>query len=388
MCSAYRLPLEVLIWDAERTRAMLGLDPSHPFDQNPQLQGACWAVLERQPDRTEEHGPSRLAFLHVQCEAVWLFWNLWVRVRRPAPFGILIQDHGYGGNWTEFGQAGALHQLAVQSGRLPQWLLSTPNSSWPDYRQSTEPTPRRSVPLPSALEMGEDAVTGGRALYAKEAQSATDDGPTALELIDLIRGIAAQDTPESQALCPNPTLTSLASPYSPRRLYFAYGSNMNPAQFHQRCPGSDLLGPATLRSHCWYITDRGVASVEADPDRQVHGILARLTEDDERRLDTFEGVSLGLYRREFATVHVEDGRPVTALIYISNDTGVGIPRSGYLEGILSAALHHRLPEVVIAELASWGQKTSDQLRGHQEIRRETPTTFDSPEIPPGPVAEA
>jgi hypothetical protein len=32
----------------------------------------------------------------------------------------------------------------------------------------TEPSPRRSIRLPTALEMGESAVIGGRALYAKD----------------------------------------------------------------------------------------------------------------------------------------------------------------------------------------------------------------------------
>ena len=351
--AGYR-PLEVRVWDASTTQSMLGLTLDHPFDQAPKLQGACWAVLERDPDRSEAHGPCRLAFLHVQCEAVWLFWNLWVRGRRPPPFAMLLQDHGWGGNWTCFGRNGALHQLALASGQLPQWLLSVRELAWPGYRRLTDPPPVRLVPLPANLNQGECASVGGRALYAKDDLEDLDDDPTALEIIDRIYGTAAPDAPDAPSALPVPEVTSLASPYFPRRLYFAYGSNLNPAQFHRRCPGSEVIGPATLKDHRWYITDRGVASVRPDPGNRVHGVLARLTEEDERQLDRHEGVSLGLYQRQFVPVDVANGRKVTALIYTSCDIGVGSPRPGYLEGILSGALHHGLPAEAIANLAFAG----------------------------------
>ena len=348
--------LEVMVWDADKTRALLGLIQSHPFDQDPKLRGACWVVLERESDRTDAHGPSRLAFLHVQCEAVWLFWNLWVRGRRPGPFGILLQDHGFGGNWTYFGRNGALHQSAEQSGRLPEWLLSTQDSAWPGYRRLTESSPRRSIRLPTALEMGESAVIGGRALYAKDDVGNFEEEPKGFGDIDWLEMTSCDDEIDGHPASQAPEMTCLAYPYSPRRVYFAYGSNLDPVQFHQRCPKSEILGLATLRDHRWYITERGVASVKPDPGSLVYGILARLTENDEKLLDTHEGIHLGLYRREFVTVDVANGGQVTALIYISSDTGVGTPRFGYLERVLSGARHHSLPEKVIAELASWAEK--------------------------------
>ena len=363
-------PLDVRVWDAPTTQAMLRLTPDHPFDQDPNLQGACWAILERDPDRSEAHGPCRLAFLHVHCEAVWLFWNLWVRGRRTAPFALLLQDHGWGGNWTRFGRDGALHQAAVTSGSLPKWLLSVPELAWPGYRRLTDPLPVRLVPLPAELGQGDCDPVGGRALYAQDDTAPRADlqdldaEASALEIIDRIYAGSmtsdapevpnAPDAPDAPSTLQTPALTSLASPHSSRRLYFAYGSNMNPAQFHRRCPGSDIVGLATLRDHRWYITDRGVASVTPDPGNRVHGVLARLAEEDERQLDRHEGVSLGLYRREWVTVDVAHGGRVTALIYRSCDPGVGRPRPGYLEGIVSGALHHGLPAEAIAQLASSG----------------------------------
>ncbi len=83
--------------DASTTRTLLALNDEHPWGEAPALQGACWEVLEREPEYTDDHGPPRLAFLHVQCEAVWLYWNLWARSCECAPYAILLQDHGYAG---------------------------------------------------------------------------------------------------------------------------------------------------------------------------------------------------------------------------------------------------------------------------------------------------
>ena len=76
------------------------------------------------------------------------------------------------------------------------------------------------------------------------------------------------------------------------RLYFAYGSNLEPKQFGSRCPQSRVLGPATLAHHRFFITARGYASIEPSTGSRVHGVLAELTEADEASLDSFEGVRL------------------------------------------------------------------------------------------------
>ena len=137
------------------------------FGRSADLNGACWAILEREASRSDAHGPVRIAFLHVQCEAIWLFRNLWVRGGFPAPRGILLHDHGYGGNWTTFGPGGALHGLAVDSGQLPRWLLAEDRFAWPGFAPASAPTPLREFRLPPELELGEWDSRGGRRLHAQ-----------------------------------------------------------------------------------------------------------------------------------------------------------------------------------------------------------------------------
>ncbi len=129
--------------------------------------------------------------------------------------------------------------------------------------------------------MGESAVIGGRALYAKDDVGNFKEGPKGFGDIDWQEKTSCDDEIDEFPAIQVPELRCLAYPYSPRRVYFACGSNLDPVQFHQRGPKSEILGPATLRDHRWYITERGVASVKPDPGSLVYGILARLTENDE-----------------------------------------------------------------------------------------------------------
>jgi hypothetical protein len=120
-----------------------GLDDPNPMAQEPALGGAVWSILERNPNFGDQHGPARLAFLHVKCEAAWLFWNLWLlRSPAPPPFAIIVSPE-YGGSIERlFGTNGAAYRLEGGSARLPDWILyDRPvnelqpklEAEWPEY---------------------------------------------------------------------------------------------------------------------------------------------------------------------------------------------------------------------------------------------------------------
>jgi hypothetical protein len=45
---------------------------------------------------------------------------------------VVLQDHGFGGNWNRFGRDGRLHQYAREN--LPRLLYVAPNTTpWPGY---------------------------------------------------------------------------------------------------------------------------------------------------------------------------------------------------------------------------------------------------------------
>ena len=72
---------------------------------------------------------------------------------------------------------------------------------------------------------------------------------------------------------------------------------------------------------------------------------------DLARLDRYEGVAGGLYRREFVTVMAED-LPVELLLYIENYNDHGLPRPDYLERIIAGARWFDLPQAWIDDLAA------------------------------------
>jgi hypothetical protein len=130
------------------------------------------------------------------------------------------------------------------------------------------------------------------------------------------------------------------------RLYFvavyaAYGSNMDPVQMAQRCPHSPQRGTGWLPG--WRLTFGGedigwegalATVVEADG-QSVFVALYDLSEADEAELDSWDGVTLGYYRKSKVRVATLDG-DVLAWLYVLNDYEGGLPSARYL-GILADA---------------------------------------------------
>jgi gamma-glutamylcyclotransferase (GGCT)/AIG2-like uncharacterized protein YtfP len=114
--------------------------------------------------------------------------------------------------------------------------------------------------------------------------------------------------------------------------YFAYGSNLDPDQMAERCPGAVALGPARLDGWQLRIGHRGVATIVPEPGWTVWGGLWRVTGPHLATLDRHEGVALGRYRRETTTVRRDD-EPVDAVVYVEPFSADAAPRVGYLERI-------------------------------------------------------
>ena len=112
--------------------------------------------------------------------------------------------------------------------------------------------------------------------------------------------------------------------------YFAYGSNLNRADMLMRCPGAKPLTVAELAG--WRLTFRGVADIEPDASLSVPGALWRLTPEDLRSLDRYEGAP-HLYERRSVTVETDTG-PLEALAYVmTGDDYLGLPSAWYFERI-------------------------------------------------------
>lgn len=92
-----------------------------------------FAVLERTVELGDDHGPSRIAILVIGGDGIATYDALFCQDQcQCVPYAVVLQDHGSGGNWTSFGGASLLWELA--SSRPSQWLLVAANTeAWPGF---------------------------------------------------------------------------------------------------------------------------------------------------------------------------------------------------------------------------------------------------------------
>lgn len=80
-------------------------------------------ILEREEGLNESHGAKRLAILFLGADGHATYDALFCQAGQTAPFAVLLQDHGLGGNYSDFGRDGIMNDLAVKTKRTPELLL-------------------------------------------------------------------------------------------------------------------------------------------------------------------------------------------------------------------------------------------------------------------------
>lgn len=151
-------------------------------------------------------------------------------------------------------------------------------------------------------------------------------------------------------------------------IYFAYGANMDVAGMATRCPHSRALGVGRLERHRLAVMPNGWGNVVPDPRSRVHGVLWDLAFADVRALDRFEDVGRGLYRKIVLPILKSGGGATRALVYVGRGDG-GAPRPEYLETIVAAARHWRLPAPYIDEISRLGRPASSAAKERAKALR-------------------
>lgn len=138
-------------------------------------------------------------------------------------------------------------------------------------------------------------------------------------------------------------------------LYFAYGSNLDPAQMKKRCPEAISLGTATLENHriafagYSHARDGAVATVLPERDASTKGILYQMTILDLELLDRFEGHPL-FYTRTQRTIRDKKGRFQTAWVYkLPPEFPEGPPSDDYFSVIRKAYRKLKWPTTTLDE---------------------------------------
>ena len=123
-----------------------------------------------------------------------------------------------------------------------------------------------------------------------------------------------------------------------RKLYLAYGSNLNRAQMRFRCPEAKVVGTAFLEDHRllfrksksgFYLT------IEPETGSKVPVAVWEVTKEDERMLDRCEGFPTFYYKKEMLlpvkNICTGKTRRRRCFVYIMHENRpVGIPSRSYL----------------------------------------------------------
>jgi hypothetical protein len=94
-------------------------------------------LLERDQDRRDGHGARRLAILFLGADAIAAYDALFCQQNGTlSPFAIVLQDHGFGGNYDRFGRGGLLEGIAGRCHAVPPWLLVAENTQpWDGFKR-------------------------------------------------------------------------------------------------------------------------------------------------------------------------------------------------------------------------------------------------------------
>ena len=93
-------------------------------------------VLERDSAYDESHGARRLAILFLGADGIATYDALFCQRTTPtSPYAVLLQDHGFGGNYEHFGRHGLLETIAQRTSVFPRWLLTARHGTqaWEGY---------------------------------------------------------------------------------------------------------------------------------------------------------------------------------------------------------------------------------------------------------------
>ena len=94
-------------------------------------------ILQRDSGLGDDHGPRRLAILFLGADGIATYDALFCQEHSISePFAVVVQDHGFGGNYNRFGQGGILEGIASSCHVLPQLQLVAEDSDcWAGFEQ-------------------------------------------------------------------------------------------------------------------------------------------------------------------------------------------------------------------------------------------------------------
>lgn len=148
-----------------------------------------------------------------------------------------------------------------------------------------------------------------------------------------------------------------------RKIYGAYGSNINLQQMAYRCPNAVPLTTGTLNSYELTFRRGGYANIEPKKGASVPILLWEITQNCECSLDRYEGYPT-FYTKQTVEVETDNGVFET-MVYVMTDKSRGdyeLPRADYYYGIRDGYKDNGMP---IAELEQALENCKSEVFGDE-----------------------
>ena len=158
-----------------------------------------------------------------------------------------------------------------------------------------------------------------------------------------------------------------------KRLYVAYGSNLNLEQMKHRCPTSKLVGTGVINDYELQFKGfptSAYATIAPKVGASVPVGVWEIGWMDERYLDRYEGYP-SHYFKENIPVQMQDGSQVDGMVYIMNPKmKFGMPSTHYYkvvhQGYIDCGLDtHVLNEAVQKSAGSYYENVSSEQQHRQ-----------------------
>ena len=154
-----------------------------------------------------------------------------------------------------------------------------------------------------------------------------------------------------------------------KRLYVAYGSNLNLYQMKVRCPTARLVGTGIVNDHELQFKGRSnsaFATIAPKDGSWVPVAVWELQSKDEKALDRYEGYPSHYFKR-FVPVEMKNGKTISGMVYIMNlRQNFGVPSDTYVhtvsEGYRSCRLDMSvLKDAIRQSVSRYADTISDRL---------------------------
>ena len=154
-----------------------------------------------------------------------------------------------------------------------------------------------------------------------------------------------------------------------KRLYVAYGSNLNTYQMRYRCPTARLVGTGVVKDYELQFKgrkDSAFATIAPSEGSIVPVAVWELQLRDEKALDRYEGFPNHYFKQDIP-VEMKNGETVNGMVYIMNlRQDFGIPSPGYVQTVSEGYHNCRLDTSVLKNairqsVSRYADSISDKL---------------------------